>query len=80
MSGNTGADAVITSQTKWDHSVAGSKPGTHYTVTFGTNTDPERGTKMDFACTCPAFTYRRDRSSYCKHINQVKHLCQETVE
>jgi hypothetical protein len=46
--------------------VPGTRPGVTYTV----DTDDVLG----WRCTCPAFSYSRDRS--CKHIKRVwKHAC-----
>lgn len=41
-----------------------------YTVTFGET--PAGPYEYDWECDCPAFRFRKDRSTYCKHIIKVK--------
>lgn len=61
---------VCGSVTDWMKPVRG-KTG-DYIVTHGVNEDPDRDSRFDFACTCPAFQYRKDRNAACKHIAAVE--------
>lgn len=57
---------VCCSQYEFEHEVKGNK--TNYIITHGT-THTSRNSILDFACSCPAYQYRKTKGKvYCKHI------------
>ena len=54
------------SNESWETTVAGSKPGTEYTVSWGR--DMTGTYQYDYRCTCKGFQFR----GTCKHIKQVR--------
>lgn len=52
----------------WETKVAGSKPGTQYTVRFGMVFDPEQTYDYDYECDCLAGKHGKK----CRHIALAK--------
>jgi len=57
--------------TFWEHEVESHRGGAKYTVRFEPRPWPHE-VQYDYTCTCKAFKF--GRGSYCKHIEEVKHL------
>lgn len=68
--------SICMSNVSWKRAVPSSKPGQDYLVTYGDlPPDPLRDlpARRGFACSCPAYKFRKDHQGVCKHIMSVNH-------